>query len=259
MKTLAVFPTKYEAAKIFAAFGKKKVLADGVEIAAVDWLGGKNGFEAKLSFGGGGESRADSFVFLISGMACEAAAKAVVGAARDFCVDSIILAGFGGACDPSLRLGDFVCDSADLRVLRAAESVSARDGLIASAGSPAGKMQKAALFKDKGALAVDMEADMFRASLRSAGVSASFSHLRCISDLADADVPLENLGISANASTGALSFNLLKFFCGILRRPSLAASLVKFVACAWKAQKIYNSKIADFFFAYIDILRKPQI
>jgi hypothetical protein len=95
---------------------------------------------------------------------------------------AIILAGFAGALDPSLNVGDVVLDS---RI--PLPGLPVRQGRIHTASTlvstPA---EKAELFAATGAVAVDMEADTVRQLADGAGVP--FIGLRAISDTADESI-----------------------------------------------------------------------
>lgn len=87
--------------------------------------------------------------------------------------EQVILAGFAGALDPSLKIGDFVVDGQ--------RKIYCSDRLVATAE------EKRSLFEKTQCVAVDMESGIVRAAAESAGVR--LIHIRAISDTADQAIP----------------------------------------------------------------------
>jgi adenosylhomocysteine nucleosidase len=131
----------------------------------------------------------------------------------------IILAGFGGALDPSLQIADVVVDgltdeSDGGGAFRCGRIHMARE-LIST------PTEKSALFRQSGALAVDMEGEAVRALAKSWGVP--FLHVRAISDAAGDSLDPAILGFVnevGRVRAGALMM-------GLLRRPGLIPHLVR--------------------------------
>ena len=95
---------------------------------------------------------------------------------------TIILAGFAGALDPSLKVGDLVLDTS-----LPLPNVPFRRGTVyASRGLVATSDEKAALFQSTGSLAVDMETAVVKALADRLGVP--FIGLRVISDTAEESI-----------------------------------------------------------------------
>jgi len=95
-------------------------------------------------------------------------------------IGAIIMAGLAGALDPTLRIADIVIDDCPPAYI---PTLIYRPGRIIAApwivSTPA---EKAMLFRDTGALAVDMESSIARAAATELGVP--FISLRAISDTA---------------------------------------------------------------------------
>jgi adenosylhomocysteine nucleosidase len=103
----------------------------------------------------------------------------------------VILAGFAGALDPALKVGDVVLD---WRGGPAPQPGSFRTGRIHSANAiVATAADKAALFARTGAAAVEMEGDAVRRLLAETGIP--FIGLRAITDAADEELDPALLGL----------------------------------------------------------------
>lgn len=250
MKTLVVFPTKFEAKAVFSKFARLRISpADSPEPAGL--VG--DFFEARAAdmFAGLPENRrGDSFEFFVSGVGCAASASAFSVRALSGGADCVLLAGFAGGCNPSLNPGDLVFDARQERARRAAMSVGARPAKVAGLDKIAGVRDKAALFSSNGADAVEMEAQIFKRELRARGADIELSQFRCISDAFDDDAALEKLGFGTDLSSGDMTFSIGGFLLGALRNPGLLAGFFGFVLRAWRARRVYDSKIIEFLEAY---------
>ena len=129
-----------------------------------------------------------------SGEALDQALAAQVGA-----LAAIVSFGMGGALDPDLRLGDWVigtgvcggadsqCD-ADWSAALLRQLPQARSGLCYANGRLIGdSVEKQRLFCEYGALTADMESHLVGNAAARLGIP--FAILRCISDVAGADLP----------------------------------------------------------------------
>jgi adenosylhomocysteine nucleosidase len=95
----------------------------------------------------------------------------------------IILAGLAGGLDPAFHVGDVIIDG-----WKGPPIASARAGQIACSRQIVGTpLEKAELFRQTGAAAVDMESD----AVRQAAGNVPFVHLRAISDAADDAIDAE--------------------------------------------------------------------
>lgn len=134
-------------------------------------------------------------------------------------IRGIILAGFAGALDPTLRIGDVVVDGLSLQ--GSGEATFRAGRIHTSSEIVATPTEKAALFQQTGAIAVDMEGETVRRFADSLGVS--FIHVRAISDTA-ADT-LDPALLNFVDDFGRV--RLLALVCGLLRRPRLIPKLVR--------------------------------
>lgn len=136
----------------------------------------------------------------------------------------IILAGFAGALDPSLAVGDVVLDSCSAGW---AIGFRGRTGKLATAehliATPA---QKAELFAQSGALAVDMENQIVSAWAAAAGIP--FVSVRAISD--SADETLDPAVLRLVDEMGRVK--PLALMGALIRRPALIPQLLRLGAAS---------------------------
>jgi hypothetical protein len=113
-----------------------------------------------------------------------------------FCqFDSILLAGLGGALDPTLSVGDIVIDTTDPNIPSPGTSGEGQgEGLFFHRGKILTSdhmistiAEKTLRFRETGCIAVDMEATIVRPHLQSAGIP--LLHIRAISDTAAEALP----------------------------------------------------------------------
>ena len=131
--------------------------------------------------------------------------------------DAVIMAGVAGALDPQFQIGDVVVDG---DIHRPAERWR-RGKIYTSKTIAATAAQKAALFAETGALAVDMEHAAVRAWAEQAGVA--FVGVRAISDRADEALDpavLRLVDSSGRLRPGRLAAELC-------RRPTLVVALLR--------------------------------
>jgi hypothetical protein len=125
----------------------------------------------------------------------------------------LIMAGFGGALEPTLAVGDIVLDDA-LHLVPA--SVSVRRGPILTTDhiitTPS---EKAELFKKTNALAVDMEGSVVREFARRLNIP--FISVRAISDMADEVLDPAVVGFVDDFGR----VRPISLATGLLRRPNL--------------------------------------
>ena len=134
-------------------------------------------------------------------------------------LSGILLAGFAGALDPKLNVGDVIVEGVAPDVASALPaklaSLHTTTAIIATAA------QKAALRGQTGAAAVEMEAAAVRELARSVGVP--FVHVRAISDTANED-------LDARVLHGVDSFGRVKLAAMtglVLRHPGILAGLLR--------------------------------
>jgi nucleoside phosphorylase len=129
----------------------------------------------------------------------------------------VIMAGLAGGLDRSLRCGDIVVDGS---VELATCGLPFRFGGIHTSGELVARPeQKAALFRQTGALAVEMENAVVRQAAAAAGVP--FVGVRAVCDTADEAVDpavLDFIDDVGQVRLGALA-------AGLLRRPRLVAEI----------------------------------
>lgn len=148
-------------------------------------------------------------------------AKRLAAALPREAIGGIILAGFAGALDPSLKVGDVVVEG------WTKEPLGFRCGKIHTAGEIVATPEaKAALFGETGALAVDMEGEVVRRAVESLG--APFVHVRAISDSAGDAVDPAVLGFVDDVGC----VRPMALTLGLLRRPSLVPKLSRLGANA---------------------------
>jgi nucleoside phosphorylase len=156
--------------------------------------------------------------------------------------DCIILAGFAGALDPSLCVGDVVVDTGPNECEVPSQcirgTVHGTDRVIAT---PA---QKGSLFSATKSMAVDMESGVVRNWAAKAGVPLVI--IRAISDAADETLNEDILRLIDEY--GAVSFvGVLK---GLARRPSLTVELLRLGRAARIAGKNLGRAVHQFIEIY---------
>ena len=132
-------------------------------------------------------------------------------------VGLVISAGLAGALDPSLSAGDVVIDRADCVAVEGARCgrIHCADSIVATPG------QKAQLFQQTKALAVDMESSAIARFAKAH--DAAFVAIRAISDTANQAVDpavLRLVDPFGHAKTGAVISTLI-------RRPTLVPHLMR--------------------------------
>lgn len=136
---------------------------------------------------------------------------------RDPPVCGIIMAGLAGALDPTLRIGDIVIDDCPAGWLPAIPYRRGR--IVVSPTLVSTPAEKAKLFQETGALAVDMESAAARAVAAELGVP--YISVRAISDAAD-----ELLDPAVLKMVNAFGHpRPLAIAAALIRRPSLIPRL----------------------------------
>ena len=149
------------------------------------------------------------------GMGMEAARRATEAVIREVNPVLVVSAGFAGALDGSLQVGQVL---EPRTVINAADGVRTEigsgEGILVSSTTVAGKEQKIRLGKAYGASAVDMEAAAVAQGARARGVE--FAALKAISDDADFNLPEMDRFVG-----GGGSFRSVRFACHVALRPGL--------------------------------------
>ncbi|HZL36637.1 MAG TPA: hypothetical protein VFC78_15060, partial [Tepidisphaeraceae bacterium] len=149
----------------------------------------------------------------------------------------IIMVGFAGALDPSLRVGDVVIDDCPPAWI---PQMAHRRGKICCADSIVGTPSaRQALFNKTGALAVDMECTIARNAAARLGVP--FALVRAISD--DANETLDPAVLGMVDSDGRA--RLTAIGVTLLRRPSLIGYLKKLAAASKLACAQLGTAVAE--------------
>ena len=127
-------------------------------------------------------------VLVCGGIGAAAARRATEAVIVGFGPRVVYSAGFAGALDPKLKVGDLVTPQ---RVINAGDAgstaVSGGSGVLVSFGSVAGPAQKAKLRESFGAEAVDMEAAAVARAAEARGVE--FGAVKAISDEVEFEFP----------------------------------------------------------------------
>jgi adenosylhomocysteine nucleosidase len=135
----------------------------------------------------------DDFVLVCGGIGAEAARRAAEAVIAIYAPKVVYSAGFAGALDPGLKVGDIVQPR---RVVNAGDGSSVDvhrgrpdcgDGVLVSFGAVASPAQKAKLCDSFGARAVDMEAAAVARAAEARGVE--FAVVKVISDEFDLSFP----------------------------------------------------------------------
>ena len=130
----------------------------------------------------------DGLVLVCGGIGAEAARRAAEAVIAIYAPAMVVSAGFSGALDPSLRVGDVVQPR---RVVNAGDGSSITldrgEGVLVSFGSVADAAQKAKLRESYGAQVVDMEAAAVGRAAQLRGVG--FGVVKVVSDEFDFSFP----------------------------------------------------------------------
>jgi adenosylhomocysteine nucleosidase len=139
----------------------------------------------------------DDFVLVCGGIGAEAARRAAEAVMAVYAPAVIYSAGFAGALDPTLKVGEVVQPR---RVVNASDGSSVNfdrgEGVLVSFGSVASPVQKASLRDSFGAQAVDMEAAAIARSAEARG--AAFAVVKVISDEFDFSFPAMERFVDSN-------------------------------------------------------------
>ena len=151
-----------------------------------------------------------------------------------------ISAGFAGALDDSLKVGDV----AEPRiVINAADGVRTEitrgEGILVSSASIAGTEQKARLAKAYGAIAVDMEAAAVAQGAQARGVE--FAALKAISDVAGFEMPDLDRFVSHDGT-----FRTARFAGHVALRPGLWGIAIALARNSSKASKALCAAIESY-------------
>jgi adenosylhomocysteine nucleosidase len=139
----------------------------------------------------------DDFVLVCGGIGAEAARRAAEAVIAIYSPAVIYSAGFAGALDPTLKVGEVLQPR---RVVNASDGSRVNfdqgEGVLVSFGSVASPAQKASLRDSFGAQAVDMEAAAVARAAQARG--GAFAVVKVISDEFDFSMPAMERFVDAN-------------------------------------------------------------
>jgi adenosylhomocysteine nucleosidase len=173
----------------------------------------------------------DDAVLVCGGIGTAAARRAAEAAIAIYSPALICSAGFAGALDPALKVGDVlqpqrVVNAADCSVV----SLNRGNGVLVSFSSVAGAEQKAKLRDSFSAQAVDMEAAAVARAAEAHGIE--FTAVKVISDEADCNLPAMDRFIDDRGQ-----FLEWKFAAYTAVRPWLWPSVVRLARNSSKASQ----------------------
>ncbi len=187
----------------------------------------------------------ESWVLVCGGIGENAARRATEAVIALYHPLQVISAGFAGALDPKLRVGDIFVPGRvlDARDCSTVETPGGGNGILVSASYIAGVKQKAKLAANFGAQAVDMEAAAVARGAQARGVP--FSAAKAISDEADFAIPAMNRFV---VSDGAMQgqFQTGRFVAFALIRPWMWPGLAALARNSSNASKALCAWLADY-------------
>ena len=208
-KVLAIFPMTYEAIPPFKKYGiKRPKVGDFAELL--------NNGKLKINA-------------LVSGFGCDATHGRIKKAISGCAPDTIMLAGYCGACNPDIKNGSCLLDSRNTSAAlkNMALSMGAKDAKIATVARIADNDKKSGLFK-AGYDGVEMEAQIVLDAMSDCASKAEFFHIRWVSDFSECKIEQPFFESMMHYDTGEIRisfYNLAKF---IIARPSLLKDLIDF-------------------------------
>jgi nucleoside phosphorylase len=177
---------------------------------------------------------------ICGGIGSEAARRATEAIIQETNPVRVLSAGFAGALDSSLRVGDVI---EPRTVVNAADSVRTEvesgEGILVTSATVASKEQKTSLGKAYGASAVDMEAAAVAQGARARGVE--FAALKVISDAVDFDMPPTQAFVARDGS-----FRAAKFACYVAMRPWMWGTTIALARNSSKATAVLCSALASY-------------
>ncbi|MEY2412212.1 MAG: adenosylhomocysteine nucleosidase [Acidobacteriaceae bacterium] len=186
----------------------------------------------------------ESWVVVCGGIGENAARRATEAVIALYHPLQVMSAGFAGALDSKLRVGDIFVPGRvlDARDCSTAETITGGDGILVSISTIAGIKDKAKLSATFGARAVDMEAAAVARGAQARGIP--FSAVKAISDEADFEIPAMNGLVSDGAMQG--QFRTGKFAAFALIRPWMWPSLIALARNSSKASRTLCSWLAEY-------------
>ncbi len=174
------------------------------------------------------------------GIGAEGARRATEAVIREVKPVRVISAGFAGALDASLQVGDILEPRTVVNTSDGARTeVGSGEGILVSSAEVAGKEQKIRLSKAYAASAVDMEAAAVARGAEARGIE--FGALKVISDAADCRLPELN-GFVADDGT----FYSVRFACHVALRPWLWGTIIALARNSSKASQALCGALASY-------------
>jgi adenosylhomocysteine nucleosidase len=174
------------------------------------------------------------------GIGAEAARRAAEAMIREVNPVRLISAGFAGALDDSLQVGDVLRPCTVVNAADGARTdVGSGKGVLVSSSTVADKEQKIWLGKAYGASAVDMEAAAVARGAEARGVE--FGAFKAISDASGFSMP-EIDGFVANDGT----FRTARFACHVALRPWLWRTTLALARNSSKASRALCGALAKY-------------
>jgi len=174
------------------------------------------------------------------GIGAEAARRATEAVILEVNPVRVISAGFAGALDASLEVGNVFEPRTIINASDGARTdVGSGLGILVSSTTMAGKEQKIRFRKAYGASAVDMEAAAVAQGAEARGVE--FGALKAISDAADFSLP----GLERFVA-GDGTFRAVKFACHVALRPWLWATTIALARNSSEASRSLCGALASY-------------
>jgi nucleoside phosphorylase len=178
------------------------------------------------------------------GIGAEAARRATEAVIREVGSVRVISAGFAGALDGSLQVGDILEPRTVINVADGVRTdVGSGEGILVTSATVAGKEQKARFSKAYGAGAVDMEAGAVAEGARARGVE--FGVLKAISDVADFTLPAMDQFVASDGS-----FRSSRFAWHVALRPWLWGTTIALARNSSKASTALCGALANYLADY---------
>ena len=179
-------------------------------------------------------------VLICGGIGAEAARRATEAVIREVSPVRVISAGFAGALDASLQVGDIFEPRTVINTSDGARTdLGSGQGILVSSATVAGKEQKIRFRKAYGASAVDMEAAAVAQGAVARGVE--FGALKSISDAADFSLPALDRFVADDRT-----FRSVKFACHVALRPWLWATTIALARNSSKASRSLCGALASY-------------
>lgn len=181
----------------------------------------------------------DEIVLVCGGIGAAAARRATEAVIVGFSPKVVYSAGFAGALDPKLKIGDLVIPH---RVINAGDGsgtvIEGGSGVLVSFGSVASPEQKAKLCESFGAQAVDMEAAAVARAAEARGVA--FSVVKAISDEIDFEFPATERFVDAEGR-----FSEGRFAWFVASRPWLWPRVIRLAQNSKRASRTLCVYLSD--------------